>query len=67
MVKVETGISDLDFIEVTNGLKTGDEVITGPFRAVSKQLKDGMAVEVKDEASLNKKADSDDEITVTVD
>ena len=54
--KVKTGISDLDNIEITEGLREGDEVITGPFRVVSKQLEDAKPVDVKAEGSLNKKA-----------
>ncbi len=33
-----------------------DEVVSGPFRAVAKELKDGKLVVVKDEKSLNKAA-----------
>ncbi|QNF35136.1 efflux RND transporter periplasmic adaptor subunit [Adhaeribacter swui] len=54
MVEVKTGISDFDNIEITSGLKPGQEVISGPFRAVTSQLKNGTAVIVKDEKSLNK-------------
>lgn len=53
MVKVKTGISDFDNIEVLSGLKAGQEVISGPFRAVSKQLKDGDLISVKDEKALS--------------
>jgi HlyD family secretion protein len=41
MVEVETGISDFENIEIISGLELGDEVIKGPFIAVSKRLKDG--------------------------
>jgi len=44
---VKTGIQDEQYIEIKEGLKEGDEVISGPFRVVSKELKDGMAVEKK--------------------
>jgi len=44
MKKVETGISDFDNIEILSGLSEGDEVVTGPFLAVSKRLKDGDAI-----------------------
>ncbi|MDQ4141699.1 MAG: efflux RND transporter periplasmic adaptor subunit, partial [Bacteroidota bacterium] len=54
MVEVKTGISDFDNIEITSGLKPGQEVISGPFRAVTTQLKNGTAVIVKDEKSLTK-------------
>lgn len=38
--KVKTGIQDINNIEITDGLKEGDEVITGPYDVVSKTLKD---------------------------
>lgn len=43
---VETGIQDINNIEITSGLQPGDEVVTGPYDVVSKQLKDGMKVKV---------------------
>jgi HlyD family secretion protein len=51
-VKVKTGISDFEHIEILSGLKPGEEVVSGPFRAVSKQLKDNAAVVVKDEETI---------------
>jgi HlyD family secretion protein len=44
MVKVKTGIQDNSYIVITEGLTDGQEVITAPYRAVSKKLKDGEAV-----------------------
>jgi HlyD family secretion protein len=41
MVEVKTGISDYDNIEIISGVADSTEVITGPFLAVSKRLKDG--------------------------
>jgi HlyD family secretion protein len=41
MVEVKTGISDYENIEVVSGISDSTEVITGPFLAVSKRLKDG--------------------------
>jgi HlyD family secretion protein len=38
---VKTGISDYENIEILEGLKDGDEVISGPYFVVSKQLKEG--------------------------
>lgn len=54
VVKVKTGISDFDNIQILSGLQEGDEVISGPFRAVSRKLKDGSVVVVTDEATLAK-------------
>jgi HlyD family secretion protein len=42
---VETGIQDNNYIEV-KGLKEGEEVITGPYSAVSKTLRNKIKVEV---------------------
>ncbi|MGN6436356.1 MAG: efflux RND transporter periplasmic adaptor subunit [Agriterribacter sp.] len=46
LVPVKTGIQDINNIEVTEGLKEGDEVITGPYTIVSKTLKTGTKVKV---------------------
>lgn len=43
---VKSGIQDINYIEITSGLEAGEEVITGPYNAVSKTLKDGMKVTV---------------------
>jgi HlyD family secretion protein len=45
-VKVRTDIQDINFIEIVDGLKEGDEVITGPYTTVSKLLRQGMKVKV---------------------
>ncbi len=55
-VKVKTGISDFENIQILSGIKAGDQVVSGPFRAVSTLLKDGAKVQVKDAATLNKAA-----------
>ena len=48
---VKVGIQDNMNIQILEGLKVGDAVITSPFNAVSKTLKDGDKVKVvsKDE------------------
>jgi HlyD family secretion protein len=47
MVEVKTGISDYDNIEVISGVQDSTQVVTGPFLAVSKRLKDGDKIRVK--------------------
>jgi HlyD family secretion protein len=37
---VKTGIQDNTYIQILSGLKEGQEIITGPYSAVSKTLKD---------------------------
>ncbi len=48
---VKTGIQDLNSIQITSGLKSGEQVITGPYDVVNKDLKDSTKVKVvsKDE------------------
>ena len=43
---VKTGIQDINYIEITDGLKEGDNVITGPYEVVSKSLKSGDKVKL---------------------
>lgn len=45
---VTTGIQDDENIEVLTGLEAGQQVVTGPYSLVSKQLVNGDKVEVKD-------------------
>jgi HlyD family secretion protein len=45
-VKVRTAIQDINYIEIVDGLKEGDQVITGPYSVVSKKLKGGVSVKV---------------------
>ncbi len=51
-VQVTTGIQDDTYILVKSGLKAGEEVVSGPFTAISKTLKDGAAVEKVDKEKL---------------
>ncbi|HET7817803.1 MAG TPA: hypothetical protein VFL70_00700, partial [Bacteroidia bacterium] len=46
--KVKTGVQDNSAIEITEGLTENDEVVTGPYNAVAKLLKDGMEVKKTD-------------------
>ncbi len=56
LVEVKTGISDFDNIEILSGLKEGDEVVSGPFLAISKLLKDGDKVaKIKDKKDKEEK------------
>jgi HlyD family secretion protein len=50
--KVKTDIQDINYIEVTDGLKEGQEVISGPYDVVSKTLKDGDKVKVVPKSEL---------------
>jgi HlyD family secretion protein len=44
MAPVKIGISDDNYWEITEGLSEGQEVITGGFRAISRDLEDGKKI-----------------------
>jgi HlyD family secretion protein len=45
--EVKTGISDFENIEIVSGLQVGEKIVTAPFQAIDKKLKDGDEVELK--------------------
>jgi HlyD family secretion protein len=47
---VETGIQDNRYIEIKSGLNESDEVVIGPYQAVSRTLSNGDAVEVQEDS-----------------
>ncbi|MGB3075959.1 MAG: efflux RND transporter periplasmic adaptor subunit [Chitinophagales bacterium] len=51
-VAVKTGIQDDEFIEIKSGLKGDEQVITAPFSAISRLLKNGDVVKVVDKDKL---------------
>jgi len=57
MVKVTTGIQDDEYIQVLSGVSVDDEVVTGPYTAVSKKLEDGKNVRIKEEKDKEKDKD----------
>jgi len=44
--QVKTGIQSDDLIEIVEGLKEGDEIVTGSYRAISKDLENGAVVTI---------------------
>ncbi len=48
-VEVETGISDNAYIQVLSGLQAGDEIVTGSYRVLSRELEDGDLLNVVDQ------------------
>jgi len=45
--KIKTGITGDTEIEILDGLKEGETVVTGSYRVLSKDLKDGAGVKVE--------------------
>lgn len=52
--QVKTGIQDSQNIEITEGLKAGDEIVVAPFNAINKLLNDSSKVKKVDEKELFK-------------
>lgn len=51
---VKSGIQDINYIEIS-GVNEGDEVVTDPYAAISKTLKDGMKVKIVPKEKLFEK------------
>jgi HlyD family secretion protein len=51
-VKVKTDIQDINYIEITDGVGEGAQIITGPYGTVNRILKDGMKVNVVEKDKL---------------
>jgi HlyD family secretion protein len=43
---VKTGISDSDYFEIVSGLDEGEEIVSGGYKAISKDLEDGKKVKI---------------------
>ncbi len=52
---VQTGIQDDEYIEIKSGINLDDEIVTGPYKTISRKLKNGSKVKVKDEKEVKKK------------
>jgi len=57
VVYVETGIQNTMYIEIRSELDTSQHVITSPYSAVSRKLRDGKAIELVTEDELFSKKD----------
>jgi HlyD family secretion protein len=47
LVPVQTGIADNNLIEIRSGIKDGDEVVSGSYKAISKDLKDRSRIKIE--------------------
>jgi HlyD family secretion protein len=52
---VTTGIQDMNYIEITSGLKEGEQIVTAPFDAVNKTMKSGDKVVIVPKEKLFQK------------
>lgn len=54
VIRIETGIQDNNYIQITDGLEDEDEIIVAPYNAVAKKLEPGSLVEVVKKEDLFK-------------
>jgi len=47
--EVETGISDNTHIQILSGIRTGEEIVIGSYRTLSKELEDGDKVRINND------------------
>ncbi|MEI6132789.1 MAG: efflux RND transporter periplasmic adaptor subunit [Bacillota bacterium] len=52
MTKVKTGIQDNMYIQIKTGITESDEIVTAPYNAISKSLKDNSVVKKVDKKEL---------------
>ncbi len=52
--QVKTGIQSEELIEILDGLKEGDEVVAGSYRAISKDLENGAGVRINNDKKAGK-------------
>jgi HlyD family secretion protein len=52
---VETGLASEDEIEIVSGVKAGEQVVVGPYRALSRELRDGKAVKLEEPGAAGKR------------
>ena len=57
MRKVKTGIADFEQVEISEGLKEGEQVVSGPFTAVTKTLETGDEVQIRKKEKKKEKGE----------
>jgi HlyD family secretion protein len=50
-MNIETGLSDDNYIAVVSGLEGGEEVVSGSYKAISRELNDGAKIRVEEKRS----------------
>jgi len=48
IIQVKAGISDDNYLEIKEGLEGGEEVVSGSYRVISRELEDGSKVRVEE-------------------
>lgn len=48
MKNVKTGLSDDNYIEIKEGLKDGEKIVSGSYKAISRELSDGSTIKLEE-------------------
>jgi len=66
--RVATGVSDVLYVEITDGLAAGDRVVIGPYRTL-KNMKQGDAIKIEEKKDDDDASDNEEsgDVEVTVD
>jgi HlyD family secretion protein len=59
--QVKTGIQSDELIEILEGLEEGDEVVTGSYRAISRDLKNGALVKISNDGEKSDEEQPEDQ------
>jgi HlyD family secretion protein len=57
LVPVKRGISDDTYVEITDGLREGQEVVSGGYKAINRELEDGKKIKVGPAVEAGKDTD----------
>lgn len=58
---VKSGIQNDTYIEITEGLKSGETIVTGPYNTITKKLNDGDKISLIKEGEKKKSSTKEDE------
>jgi HlyD family secretion protein len=58
MRKVKTGIADFEQVEIRQGLKEGEQIVSGPFTAITKTLQSGDEVRLRGKEKKKEKGET---------
>jgi HlyD family secretion protein len=59
IVEVKAGISDDNYLEIKEGLEGGEEVVSGSYRVISRELEDGSKVRVEEKKGSRRNSEEE--------
>ncbi len=59
IVQVKAGISDDNYLEIKEGLEGGEEVVSGSYRVISRELEDGSKVRVEEKKGSRRNSEEE--------